>query len=58
MDLLWLIVVALGPLLLAILIGYVLLTRRKSGPREREARREAVEHLYEEEPENSARRNR
>jgi hypothetical protein len=58
MDVLWLIVVALGPLLLAVLIAYVLLTRRKSGPREQQARREAVERMYRDEPENGARRSR
>ena len=56
MDVLWLIVVVLGPLLLAVLIAYVLLTRRKLEPRERQAQREAVERVYRDEPEDGARR--
>jgi hypothetical protein len=58
MDVLWLIVITLGPLLLAVLIAYVLLTRRKLGPREKQAQREAVERTYRDEPEKGARRSR
>lgn len=45
----WLIVVAGGPLLLAILLAYALLTRRPRGPAERRESDRATERLYREE---------
>jgi hypothetical protein len=45
----WLIVVAGGPLLLAILIAYALLTWRHRGPAERRESDRATERLYREE---------
>lgn len=50
MEVLWLIVVALGPVLLAALIAYALITRRRPGPATREAQRRATERMYGEEP--------
>ncbi|RVB79126.1 MULTISPECIES: hypothetical protein [unclassified Mesorhizobium] len=44
----WLIVVAGGPLLLAILIAYALITRRDRGPAERRESDRATERLYRE----------
>ncbi|ESW85150.1 MULTISPECIES: hypothetical protein [unclassified Mesorhizobium] len=45
---LWLLVVAGGPLLLAILIAYALLTQRRRGPAERRESDRATERLYQE----------
>ncbi|RWK41437.1 hypothetical protein [Mesorhizobium sp.] len=45
----WLIVVAGGPLLLAILLAYALLTWRRRGPAERRESKRATERLYREE---------
>ncbi|MER8582604.1 hypothetical protein NKG95_28530 [Mesorhizobium sp. M1423] len=45
---LWLLVVAGGPLLLAILIAYALLTQRRRGPAERSESERATERLYQE----------
>lgn len=45
----WLLVVAGGPLVLAILIAYALLTRRRRGPAERRESKRATERLYREE---------
>ncbi|MGX9115311.1 hypothetical protein ACWTU6_01245 [Mesorhizobium sp. BHbsci] len=45
----WLLVVAGGPLILAILIAYALLTRRRRGPAERRESARATERLYREE---------
>ncbi|WP_164783905.1 MULTISPECIES: hypothetical protein [unclassified Mesorhizobium] len=45
----WLLVVAGGPLILAILIAYALLTRRRRGPAERRESERATERLYREE---------
>ncbi|WP_254019742.1 hypothetical protein [Mesorhizobium escarrei] len=45
----WLIVVAGGPLLLAILLAYALLTWRRRGPAERRESDRATERLYREE---------
>jgi hypothetical protein len=47
----WLFVVAGGPLILAILIAYALLTRRRRGPAERRESGQATERLYREEEE-------
>lgn len=44
----WLIVVAGGPLLLAILIAYALLTQRDRSPAERRESDRATERLYRE----------
>jgi hypothetical protein len=43
---LWLLVVAGGPLLIAIVIIYALLTRRRLSRREKAAQINATEHLY------------
>jgi len=43
---LWLLVLAGGPLLLAIAIIYALLTRRRLSREEKEAQINATEHLY------------
>jgi hypothetical protein len=45
----WLLVVAGGPLVLAVLIAYALLTRRRRGPAERRESKLATERLYREE---------
>lgn len=45
----WLLVVAGGPLILAILIAYALLTQRRRGPAERREGERATERLYREE---------
>ncbi|RWN54990.1 hypothetical protein [Mesorhizobium sp.] len=45
----WLIVVAGGPLLLAIVLAYALLTWRRRGPAERRESDRATEGLYREE---------
>ncbi|MER8405279.1 MULTISPECIES: hypothetical protein [unclassified Mesorhizobium] len=45
---LWLLVVAGGPLLLAILIAYALLTQRRRSPAERRESDRATERLYQE----------
>ncbi|MCP9228717.1 hypothetical protein NKJ72_10395 [Mesorhizobium sp. M0045] len=45
---LWLLVVAGGPLLLAVLIAYALLTQRRRGPAERRESERATERLYQE----------
>lgn len=45
----WLIVVAGGPLLLAILLAYALLTWRRRGPAERRESDRATERLYRDE---------
>jgi hypothetical protein len=42
----WLFVVAGGPLIIAILIAYALLTRRRRGPAERGESARATERLY------------
>lgn len=42
----WLLIVAGGPLILAILIAWALLTRRRPGPAERRERDEATRKLY------------
>ena len=42
----WLFVVAGGPLIIAILIAYALLTRRRRGPAERRESARATERLY------------
>lgn len=44
----WLLVVAGGPLLLAVAFAYVLLRRRRLTPSERVAQHEAIEDLYDE----------
>jgi hypothetical protein len=43
---LWLLVVAGGPLLIAVVIVYALFTRRRLSPREKQAQTEATERLY------------
>jgi hypothetical protein len=48
-NIMWLIVVAGGPLLLAILIAYALLTWRHRGPAERRESDRATKRLYREE---------
>jgi hypothetical protein len=42
----WLLIVAGGPLLLAILISWALITRRKAGPAERRERDRATREGY------------
>jgi hypothetical protein len=42
----WLLVVAGGPLLLAILIAWALIARRKAGPAEQRERDKATRELY------------
>jgi hypothetical protein len=53
---LWIITVALGPVVLAALIAYALLTRRRLGPATREAQRRETERLYEEDRHHGASR--
>ena len=43
---LWLLVVAGGPLLLAILLAWALITRRRPGPAERREQDRATRELY------------
>jgi hypothetical protein len=43
---LWLLIVAGGPLLLAILLAWALLTRRRAGPAERRERDRATRETY------------
>ncbi|ESY09909.1 hypothetical protein NKK48_03095 [Mesorhizobium sp. C386A] len=45
-SVMWLIVVAGGPLLLAVLMAYVLITRRYRGPAERMESDRATKRLY------------
>jgi hypothetical protein len=54
MEVLWLMVVALGPVLLGVLIAYVMLRRRRLGPATRKAQKRETERLYEEEPRGGA----
>ncbi|PSJ52672.1 hypothetical protein C7I84_26160 [Mesorhizobium ephedrae] len=46
MEMLWLFVVACGPVILGLLIAYALMTRRRRGPAERRATEEATARLY------------
>jgi hypothetical protein len=48
MDILWIVLVAGGPILLGALMAYVLLTRRRLRGSERNAQRAATERLYRE----------
>jgi hypothetical protein len=43
---LWLVIVAGGPLLLALLLAWALLTKRRKGPAERRERDEATREVY------------
>jgi hypothetical protein len=49
MEMLWLFVVACGPVILGLLIAYALMTRRRRGPAERRATEEATARLYRDE---------
>jgi hypothetical protein len=49
MEVLWLILVAMGPVLIAALLAYALITRRRPGPATRKARKRETERLYREE---------
>ena len=53
---LWIIILALAPVVLAALIAYALLTRRHLGPATREAQRRETERPYEEDPHHGASR--
>lgn len=46
----WLLVVAGGPLVIAILLAYALFTRRRLSPGERRKAHDATERLYREKP--------
>ena len=48
MDILWIVLVAAGPIVLAALFAYALLTRRRLRGSERDAQRAATERLYRE----------
>jgi hypothetical protein len=50
MEVLWLILVAMGPVLIAALLAYALITRRRPGPATRKARKRETERLYPGEP--------
>jgi len=45
-ELLWFVAVAIGPVILAIVIAYALIRRRRLSAREREVQKEATERLY------------
>jgi len=47
-NMLWLLVVAGGPLVIAVLVAYALLNRRPLGPAERRERDRATDRLYRE----------
>jgi hypothetical protein len=50
MEVLWLAIVALGPVLFAALLAYALISRRRLGPATRKARKRETERLYREKP--------
>jgi hypothetical protein len=50
MDFLWLMVVAIGPMLLGGAIAYALMRRRRLSPSERQRQHDAVERAYRDEP--------
>jgi cytochrome c-type biogenesis protein CcmH/NrfF len=50
MDVLWLIIVALGPLVLGVLIAYALLQRRRFGAAEQTQQDKATQEVYRDEP--------
>jgi hypothetical protein len=54
-NFLWLLIVAGGPLLLALVMAFALIRRRRAGPAERQARQAATRRLYDED-EHSPRR--
>ncbi len=45
-NVMWLLIVAGGPLLLAVLFGWALLNRRRAGPAERRERDRATREIY------------